>query len=303
MKVRFHKPGGRERGYILLVLMLAIALLSMALVAGVQGIAFEMKRDREEEMIHRGAQYARAVRLFVLKFHRYPGSIEELEHTNNMRFLRKRYKDPITGKDFQPLYMDKIAAFDRPVRMSALPDLPETQVDTSTPEYAQYTAEEAERQAEAYGHPLPQGTTSASENANNGPLPPDGASAAAGSPIEKPEEENEAPPLKGVPIVGVASVSKKETIREFDKKNHYNQWLFIVNPSSPTSTTGLIKTPDQPSRLPTTQAQSLQNPDQPSPGSTAQAQNLQNEDSDQSAGNPGPLNARTSPRGHPRRAK
>jgi type II secretory pathway pseudopilin PulG len=304
MKVHFHKHRGREHGYILLVLMLALALLSMALLAGMQNIAFEIKRDREEEMIHRGTQYARAARLFVQKFHRYPGSIEELENTNNIRFLRKRYKDPITGKDFQPLYMDKVAAFYRPPVPQPLPEPQGTKLDPSSPEYAQYAAEEAEAEAEAYGHPLPQGSNDTSVSvANPAALPPDGASTAAGAPIERTDEEDEAPPLKGVPIVGVASLSKKETIRQFDRKDHYNQWLFIFNPNSPSSATGLIKTPDQPSRMSTAQAQNLQNPDQPSGVSTAQAQNLQNEHSDQSAGNQGPLNARPSPRGLQRRAK
>jgi hypothetical protein len=40
----------------------------------------------------------RAVRIFYLKFKRYPTSIEQLEKTNNQRFLRQRYVDPLTGK-------------------------------------------------------------------------------------------------------------------------------------------------------------------------------------------------------------
>ncbi len=34
----------------------------------------------------------------------------------------------------------------------------------------------------------------------------------------------------GGPIVGVASISKAQTIREFNHKNHYNQWQFIYDP-------------------------------------------------------------------------
>ena len=34
----------------------------------------------------------------------------------------------------------------------------------------------------------------------------------------------------GGPIVGVASTSKAQTIREFNHKNHYNQWQFIYDP-------------------------------------------------------------------------
>ncbi len=56
-----------ERGYILLMLMLFVALLAIAAGAVAPTIAFRVKRDREEEMIHRGVQYSRALRRFVKK--------------------------------------------------------------------------------------------------------------------------------------------------------------------------------------------------------------------------------------------
>ena len=49
--------------------------------------------------MHRGDQYVRAIRLYYRKTHTYPGSIEQLEKTNNIRFLRQQYMDPMTGKD------------------------------------------------------------------------------------------------------------------------------------------------------------------------------------------------------------
>src|SRR5579859_6658993 len=133
MKVRFHKRRKGEQGYILLVLLLAVALISFGLLVEVQSIAFQIRRDREEELIHRGVQYSRAVRLFVLKFHRYPASIAELQNTNNIRFLRKRYKDPITGKDFRLLYMDKVAAFYRAPVPQPAAGPPEAKMDTNSP--------------------------------------------------------------------------------------------------------------------------------------------------------------------------
>ena len=48
----------------------------------------------------------------------------------------------------------------------------------------------------------------------------------------------------GGPIVGVASTSKAQTVREFNHKNHYNQWQFIYDPS--TDRGGLLNTPSQP---------------------------------------------------------
>ena len=44
-------------------------------------------------------------------------------------------------------------------------------------------------------------------------------------------------------MVGVVSLSKKITIREFDKKNHYNEWQFVYDPS--TDRGGLLNTPNQ----------------------------------------------------------
>jgi len=48
----------------------------------------------------------------------------------------------------------------------------------------------------------------------------------------------------GGPIVGVASISKKKTIREFNKKSKYNEWQFVYDPSADRG--GLITTPYQP---------------------------------------------------------
>jgi type II secretory pathway pseudopilin PulG len=92
-----------EHGYILITLILFVALLAIAMTALAPVIAQQVKRDREEELIHRGTQYSRAIKHYMKKFSRYPTRIEDLEETNNIRFLRKRYKDPVTGKDFKLL--------------------------------------------------------------------------------------------------------------------------------------------------------------------------------------------------------
>src|ERR1700678_3329649 len=97
-----------EGGYILITLILFVALIAIAAIVLAPALAFQIKRDREEELIHRGVQYSRAMKHFVKKFGRYPTRIEELENTNQVRFLRRRYKDPITGKDFKLLHMGDV---------------------------------------------------------------------------------------------------------------------------------------------------------------------------------------------------
>src|SRR5277367_1862529 len=97
-----------ERGYILIILLLFVALLAIALTALAPVITQQIKRDREEELIHRGTQYSRAIKHYMKKFNSYPNSIEALENTNQVRFLRKRYKDPVTGKDFKLLHQGDV---------------------------------------------------------------------------------------------------------------------------------------------------------------------------------------------------
>jgi type II secretory pathway pseudopilin PulG len=102
-----------EQGYILLTLLLVVTLMTIAAAIIVSDLKFEMKRDREEEMVHRGVQYSRAIRAYYKKFGRYPAKIEDLESSNRLRFLRKRYKDPLncakgTCNDFKLLHFGEV---------------------------------------------------------------------------------------------------------------------------------------------------------------------------------------------------
>lgn len=87
-----------EEGYLLLGAIVAIALVMIAMSVAAVKVSFELRREREVESARRADQYVRAVRRFYLKFGRYPGSVEQLENTNNIRFLRQKYVDPLTGK-------------------------------------------------------------------------------------------------------------------------------------------------------------------------------------------------------------
>jgi len=244
-----HRPRN-QHGYILLTLMLFVALLTIGMLAMVENIESQIKRDREEELIHRGVQYSRAVRHYFKKFGRYPNRIEELENTNNYRSLRKRYKDPMTGKDFKPLHMTD-------VQMSFVGGVPGAGLPTgglnpsaAAPGGAGPTA------SVGLQNPPPvqfqtanQGDASPADQA-----PQDTATPAAGAPPQSPPQQqqgsvtgsNQPAPqtFGGGAIVGVASTSKDKTIREFNKKDHYNQWQFIYDPTSDRG--GLLMTPNQP---------------------------------------------------------
>jgi type II secretory pathway pseudopilin PulG len=94
---RSRKPS--EEGFMLLAVICLLALMMIALSVAIPRIAADIQRDRELETMHRGKQYTRAIQLYYRKFRRYPPNIDALVKTNEIRFLRKKYVDPTTGKE------------------------------------------------------------------------------------------------------------------------------------------------------------------------------------------------------------
>jgi type II secretory pathway pseudopilin PulG len=241
MNLRSPIRGRNQRGYILLTLMLFVALLTIGMLAMVQNIETQIKRDREEEMIHRGVQYSRAVRHFYKKFGRYPNSIEDLENTNNYRSLRKRYKDPITGKDFKLLHMTDVQlAFAGGAPGALPPGMGPNGPAASGLNSVTPTPDASGQDPTASQNPQPgdqnasgdQNGQASTQSVQTGHTPSND-SGPAGAQV-----------FGGGAIVGVASTSKDKTIREFNKKDHYNQWQFIYDPTSDRG--GLLMTPNQP---------------------------------------------------------
>ena len=109
---QFHRARRRsqstESGYILITLMLLASLVVIMLAVVLPQMSQQIRRDREQELIHRGVQYSRAIRRFFKKNGRYPVRLEELENSNNIRYLRARYKYPVTGKDFKLLHFGEV---------------------------------------------------------------------------------------------------------------------------------------------------------------------------------------------------
>jgi hypothetical protein len=97
MKRRARK---NERGYALLLVFLMASAIAIMLYRQLPREAFESERDKEQMLIDRGEQYKRAIYLYYIGNNRqWPSKIEDLEKTNDKRYLRHRYVNPYTGKD------------------------------------------------------------------------------------------------------------------------------------------------------------------------------------------------------------
>jgi type II secretory pathway pseudopilin PulG len=96
----------RDAGFSLAALIVFVTIASIFIAAAVPVYQMQAKRELEEELIFRGGEYTRAIQKYRAKFGAYPTSIDQLVQTNGLHFLRKAYKDPISGKDFRLLTLN-----------------------------------------------------------------------------------------------------------------------------------------------------------------------------------------------------
>ncbi len=257
-----------EKGYVLLALLLLMALMGIAAAVILPSIKFNIERDREEEMIHRGVQYSRAIRTFYRKFGRYPVKIEDLENTNNIRFLRKRYKDPLScskGKcdDFKLLHFGEVQMAMSGFGGSSIPGatLVSAMGGSGAPSALGQSLAFGQGGASGFGGTSSFGSSSSSSNSGStfgqsqtgtqgtdssqsGSQSPDSGGANSSGGNSSSSNQLGSGQIIGGPIVGVASTSKARTIREFNHKKQYKDWLFVYDPSQDVGF--LITTPYQP---------------------------------------------------------
>lgn len=88
-------PGGRGRaGYVMIVLMIAVAVLTVFMLMAVPLWQTMMQREAEEELIFRARQYVSAIGFYVKSHNNlYPQNFEIL-HLE--KFLRRLYPDPVS---------------------------------------------------------------------------------------------------------------------------------------------------------------------------------------------------------------
>ncbi len=112
------QPSNNQRGATLVIVLVAVMILG--LLAGIAGSTWKtvMQREREEELLWRGDQYRRAIESYYTKAHAgtqgtLPPNLESLlkdpRSQQTLRHIRKLYKDPFTGEDFEPVRPSSVA--------------------------------------------------------------------------------------------------------------------------------------------------------------------------------------------------
>jgi type II secretory pathway pseudopilin PulG len=179
------------RGYAMAALLVAMGVIAVVLSTTLPVFSTMARREREAELVFRGQQYARAVSLFQRKYgNALPPNLDVLL---NERFLRKQYKDPITGGDF--LLVGPGSA----ELAEAVNSAPGQQPGRGGPQIVQPQQQRPQQQASGRGmqsnNPVTEGTA------------PGG-------------------------ILGVVSKSKDTSLRVYNNRSKYNEWVFIATQMS-----------------------------------------------------------------------
>lgn len=84
-----------EAGYSMVALMVAVTIMTILVAMALPMWSQRMQREKEEELIFRGWQYAEAIRVFQQRHGRLPTRLNELIEVEP-RSIRQLWKDPMT---------------------------------------------------------------------------------------------------------------------------------------------------------------------------------------------------------------
>lgn len=254
----------KSEGYALLLVMFFLALLVISMTAATPSILTSGRREKEREMIWRGQQYVRGVRLYYQKTHRLPSQLEDLYlPKTGIRFMRQAYKDPMNTVDgsWRLIYVgpngqligslnDHHNAFffgaAAPAGLAGA--LSSTgQAAAMTPPGSSTTSGPFPTLAPSGGAssfsnilagpgaqaPLP-GNSSQAVNAASAPNPQDASSSSA---ISSDATQSDDQVFGQTIVIGVGSKINESSFLKYDGANNYLKFEFIWNGSDPTSGT------------------------------------------------------------------
>jgi type II secretory pathway pseudopilin PulG len=246
------KKHSKEAGFSLAALIFFAAAASIVAAAAVPAYQMQAKREREKELMFRGQEYTRAIQKYQRKFGAYPTSIDQLLQANGLRFLRKAYKDPITGKDFRLIRINPDGSlngsklFTQNANNRPLFGNTQTFGQPQQQQSAGQTNSQQPSQQQGFQQPI----SSQPFGQQQGPSTPQqpqqpSPSQQPGQPQAQPGLGSFAPignsgttpfstgiggttPISGAGLVGVASDSDEKSVMVYNQRQKYSEWEFIA---------------------------------------------------------------------------
>jgi type II secretory pathway pseudopilin PulG len=236
-----HSPEREnEQGFMLVGLIVAIFIILLLLGIAAPKVARDLRREREVEAIHRGNQYVQAVRRYYMKNgNQYPATLEQLEKTNNIRYLRQRYADPMTGKpDWRLIKVGEAKTTVKGFFGQPLPGLAPglgAAASMVSPGISGGTSPGMSSSPNAsssptFGTPSVGGTSASTGTSPLGGTSDSGVSGATGSTGGIASQSATSFGGGGAPFVGVGSSKSGESITVLNEQTSYQTWEFIYDP-------------------------------------------------------------------------
>ncbi len=229
----------RESGYAIVIVMFFLALLVLAAAKAAPTVLSEVQREREADMIWKGEQYARGVKLYYMKLHRFPPSLEDLTgNKTGIRFMRQAYKDPMNKTDgsWRLIYVGPNGQLigslkNRSIGFAGQPSAPATAAGgTSQSSFGSSFGSSSFGGSSAPGNANPP----ANPGQTTGSNPMDSSSSSSfGQPqsIGQPLGTMDASNVIGGNIIGVGSKIDKPSFKWYEKAKNYREFEFIWDPS------------------------------------------------------------------------
>lgn len=235
-----RRSNRRQAGYALLMVVFLASVMLIAAVAAAPSILTEGRRQKEDELVWRGGQYVRALRLYYRKSGRFPQSLEDLtKGTNQVHFLRKAYTDPMNAEDgsWRLIYVTPSGQIIGSLKYHSLLQMTAVQAQAG----AQPPGEPAAPQGGAPGVSGAPPSDQGAPGAPPGVTVPGAGTPATGTPGQpsgqpttqesEPTDLNPQGQVFGGNIIGVGSKVKKPSLRIYEGASNYREWEFIWNPA------------------------------------------------------------------------
>jgi hypothetical protein len=243
---RLRTAGNRgERGYaLLLVVFLATVLLISTMVIA-PNILTQGKREKEKELIWRGKQYTRGVKLYYRKMGRFPANLDDLTKPKigSLRFMRQAYKDPMNKEDgsWRLIYVGpagQLIGSLKPLQLNL--QFPQAG-GMGTPASA-LGGLGAPAQPSAFGQQGQTGTQPGGSTSGTNPPAatgtPVGADQSGSASNSLPIPSGDTPTIIGGNIIGVGSKINKSSVMIYERAKNYRLFEFVWDPSKDTSGMG-----------------------------------------------------------------
>jgi hypothetical protein len=249
MKNRRVNPSRKSQsGFALLMVLFLTTLVLLGAMAAAPYIRTESQREKEQEMIWRGKQYVRGVKLYYRKMGRFPTSVDDLTKPKlgSLRFMRQAYKDPMNKADgtWRFIYVGpagQLIGSLKPQQTFQMPGVgagqPGTPAGANPQQTTSFGASGFGQSPSAQTGPQ-QGQQGAANQAGTANAGQPGTQPAAGNAAGTDDVVNANPsgllsdsPVLGGQIIGVGSKINKRSVIVYDKAKNYRLFEFVWNPS------------------------------------------------------------------------